>query len=787
MKKLAFILALTITTFAQDNFIKREFRGAWVASVINLDWPSSKYLSTEEQKKELIQLFNKLEATNINAVIFQIRTECDAFYNSPYEPWSYWLTGSQGTAPSPYYDPLEFAIEEAHKRGMELHAWFNPYRVERQIGNYTTASNHVTKVHPEWTLSFGSGTNKIKILNPGLKEVRKYVTNVVMDVVNRYDVNGIHFDDYFYPYPPNKISGEDYQTFNADPRGFLDINDWRRDNVNELLRMIYDSIQVAKPEVKFGMSPFGIYKNGVPKGTYGLDAYSTIYCDPVAWLNEKIIDYITPQLYWAFGGGQDYGKLLPWWASQTNGRHLYPGQAIYRVGKPFNKTEIPRQIRLDRATDNCQGSIFFRAKFLEYNPLGLTDSLENNYYKNKALIPQMNWKDSIVPNVPTNLRYEKLAGQRGNGLVWDRPNLAADNDSASMYVVYELQNNTPQQSDFDNPANISKITSGNSTPISSRSNNSNLFFSVTALDGNNNESINSEVLELQLTVPHIPDLEYPLANANKQRDTTQLVWFDSEGANTNRLQVATDSSFSDIILNKVNLVDTSYLVTNIDGLTNYYWRVSASNIAGESEFSEVRRFTTGFPISPLLVSPANKTLDVALDTFFVWNYSDSSVSYQFQLAEGLSIGETNVVIDTVLSDTLLLLKNLKPKQLYAWHVRGINEFGNSKWSKSFQFKTIKPTGLNDDFSIPNDFYLSQNYPNPFNPETTIEFSISKSGLTILKIYDILGKEVLTLKNEFMNSGKYSVKFDGSKLSSGVYIYVLKNNHNFARKKMLLLK
>ncbi|MCW8850979.1 MAG: family 10 glycosylhydrolase, partial [Melioribacteraceae bacterium] len=377
IKKYTFLLFFLVL-FVQFNFSqsitsKREFRGAWVATVINLDWPSSNSLSTESQKLELIELFDKIEKTNLNAVIFQIRTECDAFYNSSYDPWSYWLTGKQGKAPNPFYDPLEFAIELAHERGMELHAWFNPYRVERQADNYETAANHVTNLHPDWVLRIGN----IRFLDPGLPAVREYVTNVVMDVVTRYDVDGVHFDDYFYPYPPDEISTQDLNTYNTYPRGFFDIKDWRRDNINELLRSINSSIKNVKPHVKFGMSPFGIYKNGVPTGISGLDAYNTIYCDPVKWMDEKIIDYLTPQLYWSFGGGQDYGKLLPWWAQQVNGRHLYPGQALYRAGL-FEPNEIPRQIRLNRQTDNVYGSILFRAQNLFGNANGVTDSLNNN-------------------------------------------------------------------------------------------------------------------------------------------------------------------------------------------------------------------------------------------------------------------------------------------------------------------------------------------------------------------------------------------------------------------------
>ena len=242
MKKNAAIILIIIVLFtfnySQSNNPKREFRGAWIATVLNLDWPSSPYLTTEQQKKQLLDILDGLQEAGINAVVFQIRSECDAMYQSSIEPWSYWLTGQQGKAPNPFYDPLKFAVEEAHKRGMELHAWMNPYRAVRSAGNYTNSTNHVSQQHPEWILQFGN----LKILDPGLPQVRNYVTSIIIDLVSRYDVDGIHFDDYFYQ---QGITTEDANTFQNYSRGFTNLGDWRRDNVNLLVKQIYDSIQVS--------------------------------------------------------------------------------------------------------------------------------------------------------------------------------------------------------------------------------------------------------------------------------------------------------------------------------------------------------------------------------------------------------------------------------------------------------------------------------------------------------------------------------------------------------------
>ncbi|HAE86889.1 TPA: glycoside hydrolase, partial [Candidatus Marinimicrobia bacterium] len=337
-----FIILISLQGLTADP--KEEFRAVWVATVLRLDWPSSSTVST--QKNQMINILNTMESYRFNAIVFQVRPACDALYDSKIEPWSNWLTGTEGKAPSPYYDPLAFVVEEAHKRGIEVHAWFNPYRARK--GDAGSSAEHVFNTHPEWILAVGSKNSNSQyrsldernlpeskavdyILDPGKEAVREYVLSVIVDVASRYDIDGIHMDDYFYPY--SGISNEDAATFAEESRGFTNIHDWRRDNINLLIQAIHDTLEVIKPRVKFGMSPFGIWKNGVPAGIVGLDAYSTIYCDAVTWLNEQWIDYITPQLYWPFGGGQDYGKLMPWWAgiAAENKRHLYPGQAVYRI------------------------------------------------------------------------------------------------------------------------------------------------------------------------------------------------------------------------------------------------------------------------------------------------------------------------------------------------------------------------------------------------------------------------------------------------------------------------
>ena len=467
---------------------KREFRSTWIATVVNLDWPSSRTADPSVQRTQLITILDDLKAAGMNAVIFQIRSECDAMYPSTIEPWSYWLTGQQGKAPVSPFDPLQFALDEAHKRGMEIHAWFNPYRVERVAGNYTLASNNVAVLHPTWVIQMGT----YRFLNPGMKVVRDYVAGVIADVVRRYDIDGAHMDDYFYQ---DGITNQDAATFAAEPRGFTNLGDWRRDNINTLLRQIYDSIQTIKPNVKWGISPRGIWKNGVPAGITGNDNYSTIFCDAVAWLQGKYIDYIAPQLYWPFGGGQDYGKLMPWWSSVKNGRHLYVGQAPYRIadGSNWSATELPKQVRLNRVNSYAEGSMYFRAKMgITDNPKGFADSLKKDLYKVPALRPIMSWKETVPPNTPSALTIAKFST---SALInWTAPPVAADGGVAEQYVLYRSTSLPINTSDARNIIAIQGSTAyvENALPSQGQS----YYYGVTALDRLQNESGLSNVLGL---------------------------------------------------------------------------------------------------------------------------------------------------------------------------------------------------------------------------------------------------------------------------------------------------
>jgi uncharacterized lipoprotein YddW (UPF0748 family) len=487
MKKLTLILLAFAFTglFAQANPPKREFRGAWVATVANIDWPTNRNATPGEQIAELVSIMDKLKASGVNAVVFQIRTECDALYQSKIEPWSYWLTGAQGKAPEPFFDPLQFAISEAHARGMELHAWFNPYRAVKTIGDYQASSNHVSVLHPDWLLTF----KDYKMLDPGLPEVKNYVLSIVSDVLRRYDVDGIHFDDYFYPYGP-KVSKEDSVTYAKYHGSFTNVDDWRRDNINSLMASIYDTIKVVKPRVKFGISPFGIVENKYA-GTNGFESYSILYCDPLTWIKNKSLDYMNPQLYWEIGHAKaDYAKLLPWWASVTKDMHLYIGQYSSQMAShnyKGKKTELEDQINLNRTTPNVQGEVFFSSKSLTENFSGFADTLKNNFYKYPALPPVMPWKETTPPLAPENLTVK--GDSTGATLEWTAPKAASDGETASYYAVYRFTDK--DEINLDNPKFLLNVISAKKAkykdPIKP-GNGTKYIYVVTALDRLFNES-----------------------------------------------------------------------------------------------------------------------------------------------------------------------------------------------------------------------------------------------------------------------------------------------------------
>ena len=389
--------------------VPREFRGVWVTSVANMDWPSKRTLSTAAQQAELLAILDRAAALRLNAVIFQVRPAADALYASKIEPWSEYLTGAQGKAPSPFWDPLAFAVREAHARGLELHAWFNPYRARYSDVKTRRSRTHVARTHPEWVRSYGG----FLWMDPGESAVRKWTVQVVLDVVRRYDIDGVHFDDYFYPYPASDRRGRpiafpDDRSFRRYQKqgGTLARGDWRRRNVDLLVEELGRRIHDEKPWVRFGISPFGIWRPGYPVQVRGLDAYEALYADSRRWLREGWVDYLAPQLYWpTTRPQQSYGALLEWWASENvQQRHLWPGnftsQAGARGSGSFPLADLFEQIRVTREMRGAGGNIHFSMRSFLRNQGGMNDSLRLGPYTEVALPPATPWLSAPEPPVP---------------------------------------------------------------------------------------------------------------------------------------------------------------------------------------------------------------------------------------------------------------------------------------------------------------------------------------------------------------------------------------------------
>lgn len=409
---------------------QREFRGVWVASVANIDWPSQPNLPVAQQKSELISLLNRMEELNLNALILQIRPNGDAFYNSSLEPWSGWLTGVQGKPPEPYYDPLQFAIEESHKRNIELHAWFNPYRA-RLKGNAPFAANHMAAVYPQYAYRYGD----LIWMEPGAKEVQDRTYNVIMDVVQRYDIDGIHLDDYFYPYPIAGVAFPDTQTY-ANYRaagGNLGLADWRRENVNFMIKRIADGIKTTKPYVKFGISPFGIYRPGKAPGIVGLDQFDSLYADVKLWIEQGWIDYLAPQLYWKIDPPQQsYPVLLDWWLQHNpKRRHIYAGNFLSRIDGEWPVSELQRQVAISRqkAPQLSLGNIFFSMKMFRDNRQGVNEIFKSAIYPTPALVPAMSWLDNQPPEPPSGI-------QVNSGIITWTPSPSEDIRSWAIYQQF---------------------------------------------------------------------------------------------------------------------------------------------------------------------------------------------------------------------------------------------------------------------------------------------------------------------------------------------------------------
>jgi uncharacterized lipoprotein YddW (UPF0748 family) len=712
---------------------KREMRSSWLTTIWGLDWPSNKINTTGStyyinlQKNQLINILDKLQEANINAVFFQVRSECDAMYQSSYEPWSYYLVTTRGMEPG--YDPLQFAIEEAHKRGMELHVWLNPYRFESSVGKYEGEAGDYRVTHPEWVLEYpdkSDGSKNVSILDPGNPGVRQLISDVVEEIITNYDVDGVVFDDYFYAYGGTPSDLDSYSQEHFKPSE-MDLHDWRRDNVNKMVADVYQVIQDNKPYVTFGLSPFGIWTTDpavaasegltLPEGIVGMDAYKDIYCDPINWLKNGTVDYISPQLYWpTTSTGQDYEVLSPWWSDVCNlfKRHLYVSHSLsslsassyvssLKSGSQQNlavelnglslieyfsqanisglksvttdPSEYGKQIQVNRDADKngAPGSVFFRTQ--QFYTDGFVNYLNTHEFAQNSLAPAINWKTAVDRSVPTNLRIEN------DTLLW---NTTEEN---VRFVIYAIPNDvayTPGKmatSEFIIGISYQQFfdLTGYTDLISTHK------FAVATLDRYGNEFP-------AVLMGHTPgqnvaaNLTHPTDGQNAIQPFS-FSWDEVTGAEFYFLEVATDASFNSMVY-KRQINELEFDATNIalEVGSTYYWRVITRMTGVADVASAARSFVL---VNPEIVSPANNAVGVSLTPDIVFRDLGEGFSYELQISRdaGFSsfvVDETGIATTTytVPAETLTTFAS------YYMRVRTINGSLTSVWSEIVMISTI---------------------------------------------------------------------------------------------------
>lgn len=485
MRKIFLIMCALLAVLSIDAQKKREFRGAWIQCV------NGQFLgmTTQTMQKTLAYQLDELQKTGVNAIFFQVRPECDALYESKIEPWSRFLTGQQGKAPNPYWDPLAWMIEQCHARGMELHAWINPYRAKTK-GTTALAANHVASVHPERVFNYDGQL----ILNPGLAENRQFICDVVADIVKRYDIDGLHIDDYFYPYPSAGHVIPDDALFKSNPNGFTDKGDWRRHNVNLYMRQMHETIKAIKPWVKFGVSPFGIYRNKknsyMGSETNGLQNYDDLYADILLWINNGWVDYSVPQIYWQIGhSAADYKELITWWNRYAAGRPLFIGEDIDRTVKypdpnNPNRHQQTAKFALHKEMKNVDGIVLWYAKAAVDNVGNYSTQLRNNYWRYPALQPTMPFIDDKAPKKVRSVKPVWV--EDGYMLFWTAPKGNDWDDKAVKYVVYRFAKG--EKVKLNDPSKIVAITDKTYYKLPYDNGKTKYSYAITALDRLQNES-----------------------------------------------------------------------------------------------------------------------------------------------------------------------------------------------------------------------------------------------------------------------------------------------------------
>lgn len=670
MKRIIYIVLFSIfsviTLSAQQP--KREVRATWLSTVWRLDWPSttvpestgtneaSREAARNVQKSGLISVLDKLKAANFNTVFFQIRGMCDAFYNSQYEPWSQYLSSVRGADPG--WDPLAFIIEEGHARGIEVHAWLNPYRYSTSSESHGNLPNDYATVHPDWLMDYGNYT---KILNPGLPVVRQRISDVVADIITKYDVDGIVFDDYFYVSGTTDVMDQQqYEQYN--PNG-LSRGDWRRDNVNKMVKTVQERINSIKPYVTFGISPAGVAassptvaaKYGVEPCPVGSDwQYNSIYSDPLAWLKDGSIDYISPQLYWAINTTNDYSKLSPWWSKVSNflGRHFYSSNS-----SSFSATELINEIKINRDADlnGTDGSVYFRTENL---PQTTFTTFKADPYIFPALRAAYGWKTAPQQGLVESLF---LSGQN---LTWNYA------DNIVRYSIYAIPRTNMNDADiFTSSKYLIGISYTKNFTLPSGINSASHVIAVAVYDRFGNEFPPRKLGEPVTTI-QAAQLNYPANNAEDIVLPALFTWEQVNNASYYVWELATDAAFTKPVVTREISTSEFYsgLQTNIKENITYYWRVKTISPNALISVSEIRSFKgTKFKI----ISPTDGITDVSLTPEFSWTDIGLGANYSLEISDKSDFSTLIYSANTQNTTAKISEGKLSPSTTYYARVRAV--------------------------------------------------------------------------------------------------------------------
>lgn len=770
MKK---VLLLIAVTFILTNYIfaqpQRELRSVWLTSVYNIDWPHSTNASADAQKARLIEILDALQAANFNAVMFQVRPNADALYESSFEPWSSWITGVRGQKPS--YDPLALVIQEANKRGMEVHAWLNPYRYEITAGQYTNLPGDYLKSHPELIITYNGKT----YFDPGMPATTQLIKKVVGDLITKYDLDGVIFDDYFYP--SNLPASYDQITYNTyGTKEFVSQwynvtttlpsrGDFRRASVNNMVREVNDTIKKLRPAMVFGVSPAGIYSTShsaathwgttLPTGITGADNYNTINCDPLAWLSDRSVDYISPQLYWAIGGSQDFVTLTNWWGKEAKrrGRHNYPSLAPYKMYEsPFwQNSEIGNQIIANRNNTNnlAQGLIFYNTRSTVNTQQNLAAYLGNDLFVQRSIFPEMAWLPSVQEGAPRITEVGVLGD--GNGKT---AGMSIANSPVNRFLLYGW-NDVPGKDAHSTP-DFMQVIFGKDFSEFYHLNME--YFSIQEFMPNRELGSTSGSFNwLQLAAAQV------LSPINQTVcDNFVFSWQDVPQSQSYKVQIALQQNPGAIIYSSPDITTNSFILDEsiLEGQKNYLFRVMAKADQTVS-WSKQNSFSTGFPVTNKINSPASNAQNVKLSPTFQWSVASGSDSYHLQIATDASFSAEALVTDQKNINFNIYTATLqKYNTVHYARVRSVNACGYAAWSPVITFTTLLDTYIANAES-----HLLKTYPNPVSGICRIDYP-EQTASRVVSVFDPKGRLMGVYHQE---DAVTSEEFDFTHLSPGFYL------------------